>query len=235
MLGRSRGMVSGAFAHKHVVTMVNSPTYFARIESTPSGSAQWNVNGQQGESLSASFALNGANLYINGGNCGQIPTPGRQTYKDMYDTYRLDMIEVELWCGAATETSGNDAFTAVLAAFQPIILFAEDSEDANNTSLQEILQFGNVNTVQPVPGKPIKFMIKPFAAQFVGQGDAGAVAATGFTRKASPELSINSPDTIHFGFKMCCSMGKTLTAGVTKAVMPVEFKFKYYMTMMDTR
>jgi len=232
---RGKGMVSGGFSHKHVVTMVNTPTYQAFLQTTAAGATQWNVNTQTGASLAFSFSLNGANLYVDGGDCGQIPTPGRQTYRDMYDTYRIDLVEIEMYVGAANITHGEDPAATVMAAFQPVILYAEDSEDANTTPLQEILQFGNLVTVQPVPGKPVKFTIKPAAAAFVGQGPAGAVVATGFTRKFSPDLSINTPDVIHFGAKMNCEMGGTRTVGSAKAVMPVSFKIKYYLTMSDTR
>jgi len=234
-LGRSRTLLSGAYSHKHSVQMLNeTDSYPIRLESRTDGVALWNVNGVSGTSLSASFSLNGVTMYINGVQQGEIPMPGRQTYKDMYDTYRIDRVEIELYVGAdvTLDTTSN---ATVVSRFQPIILYAEDSEDAVNTPMNELLQYGNTQVVQPLPGKPCKFAIRPCAAMIASQVSAGIVAATGYSRKFSPELNITSADVQHYGFKMCSNMGQTGTVGSTVSRMPVTFKFKYFMTMMDTR
>lgn len=230
--GVRRSSAAGELKHKHILNILSSePTYGMGIQTSSTGQCQWSTSaGNIGTSLSFIFSLNQVRILVDGGVAVQIPVPGIAALLAMYDSYRIDQIDMEMYVGSMN--CQDASLSGSQAQFQPIILMSPDTEDAANTPLNDLLQYSTTVVVQPTNGKPATMSIKPAAIVGYNADPGGAVA--GFGRKFSPTLAIATPDVGHFGIKMCSDMART-TNGSLRHYGNVTFRFRYHVTMMGTR
>lgn len=212
--------------HKHVVNMLSDSTSLMYIESTASGTAQFVGTGfGSSPNISMSFSLDGATIYFGGASPMLCPLPGKATLTAMYDVYKLDAVEVFMFIGS--NAIEND-LGAGLAAIQPMILFAPDTDDANNTTRDDLLQYSTAQLVQPTLGKPLYINVKP-AAQINMTHLPGT---SGLGRVFSPELNMASTSTPHYGLKLNCGLMKSIAV---ESHCQIGFAFKFHLTCKSTR
>jgi len=231
--GVRRSSASGQLQHKHVINVLQSQTAPLAIGTDPAGISLWvfapNISSTN---IAFMFSLSSVRIFSAGVLQMTCPVPGTATLQAMYDSWRLDQVDIEMYTGTAMsqDAAGNGSFSL----FAPTIAFAPDSEDISNTTIDELLQYSTAQFTQPQAGIPLKCSLKPAAALGVGAGPAGAVA--GYGRKYSPVLSIATPDVGHFGLKMVTDQAKQVSnPATTRLTSAVSFRFRYHLTMIGTR
>ena len=244
VVGRLSGVKSRVIRemqHKHVIKNQTSSHMRILIQTTDAGLSQWYGTASggfaaSGASLSMSFSLSGIQIFMAGTAFPVIATPGIQQYTGLYDEYRIDRVKVTMYVGndaSFGSVVNQGGFTVAPIPTTPVFLAAIDSDDANNTTTDELLQFSTVQQIQPTPGKPAEFMIKPCAQQQFLQNAIGGV---NYGRVYSPNLDMGNTGTAHYGLKINPLTGFAFgPAGTVAQQQLAQFVFTYYVTMKGTR
>jgi len=226
----SNGRPIRELVHKHTVSLLSdSITTISVASQGASGVVNWVLGTNNGigahPNMQMSFSLDGVAIYLAGVAQVNIPLPGKATLLAMYDVYRIDSVEVTMYIGGLAVT---DDLSVVKAAVQPLFLMATDTDDAQDTGRDSLLQYSTCQIIQPVTGKPIYVKIKP-AAQIMM---THLPVTSGLGRVFSPELNMASTSTPHYGLKLCAGLGKTDDIDNQFAI---TFAYKFNLTCKSTR
>jgi len=209
------------------------------IAAGTSGNCYFKINSVNSYSLRMRTTMEGCYLdYTNIGSGAdlQLDMPFTQSslYEDLYDFYRIDRVEVQMFVGSAWNgsTPGTEAGADVAAAAQPIIVFAVDNNDSRSTPSDVLIGYGNVEMKQVTLGDPLQLAYRPAATADLGN----AVGAAGTGPVFSPTIGTTTPGVSHFGLKMA-PLGFSAAVGNNGETIigMVTFVVKQHMTFIAKR
>lgn len=225
-----------------VVSNVPSVWYFTRMVSTGQsgvaiqvksngvGSTVFNVGTTESQSLTMDFALDTFRVYLGGINVSSTAVPGYTELTSLFDTYKLDRIEVFYTCSQ----TGSQSVGTAAQFYLPGCAYVVDTDDANSTSCAELQQYAQCKYTQFGGDTPSGLMkladFKPSLQQ--------AVYTTGTTvagqAPAHIWLDAANADVRHYGFKMALD---TLvnSSSVNQIYYMLNFQIRYHMKFKGLR
>jgi len=204
------------------------------VTQTDTGLTRWTAPGvTDSVSLCLSTTLNEVGFTL-GNSVLRLAFAGSDTFRNLYDFYRIDRVEVLMYVGnnwvADAATTTNPTTNGAGDFCSPVIVYAVDSNDAVAVSQQNLLSYANVQMKQCAVNSPIQMSYKPAAEAQLG--NVTAIQGTGPV--FSPKIGTSTPNVIHYGVKMCpMGLSATPTAQITTA--GVAFVVKQYVTFFDRR
>jgi len=201
-----------------------SPTYsFARTVSQPMILDQAGGFAGVSNTLQMQFSLVAITFYTGAGPLVTPSVPSSTEFTTLFDQWRLDYVDIEVFF------SGNSQNVTTAGSTLPLLWYADDYDDANNTTLSMIQQYPRVKiaSLGENGGYVLRHRVSPKASLIISDG-AGAYGN-------SPQLNgptwIDSanPGTPHYGLKFCLdTFGRTAAGdlGSINVVSKMHFSFK---------
>ena len=141
------------------------------------------------------FSIAQVNAYLNGAVFGTFPMGNMAEYQALFDEYRLDEVSLK-FVYSANSTSPTTS------GVMPNILFARDYTDAGGTSLAQIQQYPDCQSLQFVAGKPHTISLKPRVRLSVLAAGGATTVSLDAGKKFMSFTDGTAPTTVeHFGLK----------------------------------
>lgn len=132
-----RPVVNGEKSHRHTVTM-SSSTGTGRlplfITQSNAGVSSFGTTGFASPNMAISWSLANMVIGIGGLPAITIPNPNIAELQQLYDTYRVDRVEVKIYFGNTDSLVSGDPSSGIQWVL-PLIGYAPDNDDASNTSI----------------------------------------------------------------------------------------------------
>lgn len=169
------------------------------------------------------FSLTAVSFTTGAGPLVAPLVPSSSEFSTLFDQWRIDFVEMEIFF------SGNSQAVFTAGSTLPLLWYADDYDDANNTTLSMIQQYPRVKIAAfgEDGGHVLRHRVVPKASLVVSDG-AG-------TYGNAPQLNgptwidVANPGTPHYGVKMCLdTFGRTAAGdlGSINVVSKIHFSFK---------
>ncbi len=218
--------------HRHVVCCSSSAA--TKLFINYAGGAKFQAGLVASPNMSMQFSLGSVDVFLGGAAAFSVAVPGAATLASLYDTYQIEKVEYRIYLGANSSPTGQeDTGIAGTINFDwdsplPIIGYAPDTDDANNTDLTDLQQFSNYKQAQPIAGRPMYGSLVPAVAGGVWNGPI----RSGYTRLVRQDVNCANPGVPHYGLKACID---GLQAGANSNVCLASLYFKLHFVMKQTR
>lgn len=231
--------LNSALVHKHVVTCSTSDFQSLYITLPSSGVALFNYSGVSSANMSLSFTLAGMVLSLAGLAVSTIPLPNVAELKALYDSYVIEKVDVNIWSGNTVSQTGavqipdisvvpNTGFVNYYLQPLPLIGYAVDMDDSDNTSISALQQYSQYKCVQLGSGKPISCSFVPCVKDTLG-------TTTGYARGTKQIINTVNDNVQHFGLKLAVDGFKAGNDSYHQANTFLSCQARYHLRMIATR
>lgn len=153
--------------------------------------------------LALSFSLGDTYLYLAGVLASTVANPGATDISNLFEQFRIQNVELQFFYSYNTAMSANyvGETPANTALALPVLNFAYDPNDTNDTDLTAILQYNNMRSIQLGNNRTSDGFILKFAP--VPQISANTVPATSQpVAQVRAWINTDYPTTNHYGLKV---------------------------------
>jgi len=191
-----------------------------------SGNLGWSATGFF--DLAFAFSMNSVDIYSNGALLTSVAYPGIADLSNLFEWWRLNKVEVQMFSSSnslAQTTGGN-------VAALPVLNIAFDPNDISAISLNSILQYENLRTVQIGNGRYVDgfvFECRPSPA-LLAQVPVGSGRLE--PQRSNPFISTDTGAVTCYGVKMVLDPGLAAVATNSGAY---TFYFRSHFTVKDTK
>lgn len=175
--------------------------------------------------MQINFMLQGVNLLLGGTTWTTLAMPNYTEFTTLYDQFRIDWIEGEVYFSANSSESIN-ANNGTL----PMLICAKDYDDSNSADSTALAQYNNCQYWQLGNNmQKKKINVRPNVDIAVFNG-----ITSGYARAKPMFIDTSSSGVPHYGLKLATTPIVTPPANNTN-LGSLFFRFRYHITMQNTR
>ena len=184
--------------------------------------------GSVGMNLNMFFTISGTYLVIAGTNCQTLTLPNYAELTQLYDQYRIDMVEVTLYF------SNNSTNLSSTVVGMPIVGIVKDYDDANTVAFSDLQQYDTFQSFQlgnaTAEGGRYTIRLKPNCKAACNSNSVGY----GFAQMGPQFIDCNYPLVQHYGVKLAIDPILYAT-GTGTQIGQLGIETKYFLTMKHSR
>lgn len=216
-----RPLLNREMAHRHIVTSSSSTVAALTIGIPANGVAAFEVVGSllpTSPNLSLNFSL--AQTVINIGGVPQltVPNPSVAELQQLYDTFQIEKVEITMYSGNTESLVSGEPLSGSNYVL-PLIGHVPDTDDDGNTSLTQLQQYSNFQSMQ-LGVRPLKVTVVPCAA--------GTTFGVGYVRLQRQDVNVSQAATPHYGYKMAVDGFRT-NPNLRTTYLSMQFRVHYLM------